>query len=531
MKKILRAKIDGRNMDDSEIIDAILEIRGIEDIGSFLKPSSDALIPFEEMKGLDEAYNLITKTIDNNSTFMVYFDLDNDGVCAGTIATRYLQSMGANVKSYIGQGKAHGLSNLPLEQLEGVDTLIIVDSIDGNIELYKNVLNLGISILICDHHIVPQSLIDADLDITLVSCMNDYPNSSLSGSAVVWKVMSYIDYMNLTDFASDLIDLAATGLVGDMMNLSIPENRYICHEGFKRLNNLALKKIVGSYMFNSESVSFSVSPLINACMRTNNNDIARQMFLSDNEDEIKELMKLATAAKEKQKDMVDSIIDELMEQGESQLDKKCKVFWIPEEYRNLSGLLGNRLLSVYNCPLLMVHESNGIIGGSMRAEGVADFAAMVNGTKLASCSGHELAAGFECKKENFEQFLAAIEDVLKDVEFSVNVEADIEISSSQVNKNLVKQLNALNRISGSGWPPVKVLIRTDDYEVSTFTSKKHLKIVDNNTGVLITKWNCDDWKTLGNNGTIIAVGTLANPWYGRHEFLQLTVDEYTQQND
>ena len=76
-----------------------------------------------------------------------------------------------------------------------------------------------------------------------------------------------------------------------------------------------------------------------------------------------------------------------------------------------------------------------------------------------------------------------------------------------------------------------MLIRTDDYEVSTFTSKKHLKIIDNKTGVIVVKWNTDVYKTMKNDKPLVAVGTLANPYYGRKKFLQLTIDEYTQQND
>ena len=61
MEKILTAKINGIGMSDEEIIDAILESRGIDDIVEFLRPSSNALIPFEEMKGLDEAHHVIEK--------------------------------------------------------------------------------------------------------------------------------------------------------------------------------------------------------------------------------------------------------------------------------------------------------------------------------------------------------------------------------------------------------------------------------------------------------------------------------------
>jgi hypothetical protein len=76
-----------------------------------------------------------------------------------------------------------------------------------------------------------------------------------------------------------------------------------------------------------------------------------------------------------------------------------------------------------------------------------------------------------------------------------------------------------------------VLVRTNDYDVSTFSTKKHLKIIDNETGVIIVKWNTNEWQTMKNDKELVAVGVLANPYYGRQKYIQLTVDEYTQQND
>ena len=95
---------------------------------------------------------------------------------------------------------------------------------------------------------------------------------------------------------------------------------------------------------------------------------------------------------------------------------------------------------------------------------------------------------------------------------------------------MIKQLIALNKISGTGCPPIKVLVRTDDYEVSTFSTKKHLKVIDE-SGLLIVKWNTDVWKTMKNDKPLVAVGTLSSPCYGRVKYLQLAIDEYTIQND
>jgi single-stranded-DNA-specific exonuclease len=291
------------------------------------------------------------------------------------------------------------------------------------------------------------------------------------------------------------------------------------------LKNPAIKKLIGSYFFDSQSVQFSVAPAVNSLVRTNNNDVAMRMFMTDDSDEIAELVKSAKNAKEEQNAMVDDIIDGLLKQGESQLDKKCKVFWITEEYKNLSGLLGNRLLSLYSTPLLVVRENGDFVTGSMRACGLKDFAAMINET-CATASGHELASGFECKKELFEQFLEVIEEKLSTIEFCTEVEADIEIKPWQVNDNLIKQLNSLNRISGSGFKPITVLVRSNDYTVGFMSGGKHLKITDNETGMIFVKWNDSSYKNISPKGELIGIGTLSTAYYGRTRYIQCVMNDY-----
>ena len=528
MEKILTARIDGRNMeDDFEIIDAILEARGIEDVGAFLRPEEDeSMVPIEKLKGAEEAAQAIIDAIDNNETFMIYFDNDLDGTTAGSIAYRYLKNYTDKVLTYIADGKVHGLEGLPLDVLDGIDVLWIVDSINDNVKLYKDILDKDIKIIITDHHKIPQSLIDSNIDIHLVSSANDYPNPDLTGSGVTWRLCNMIDYLALADYSIELYDLCCAGIIGDMGSLASKENRYLCHEGLRNLRNPAIKKLIGSYFFDAQSVQFSVAPAVNSLVRLNNNEAAMRIFMTDDEDEIDELVKSAKDSKAEQNSMVDDIIGGLLAQGEAQSDKKCKVFWITEEYKNLSGLLGNRLLSLYSTPLLVVRENGDLITGSMRACGLKDFAMMVNETSLATCSGHELAAGFECKKELFEQFLEVIEEKLSTIEFKTEIEADIEIEPSQVTDGLIKQLGALNRISGSGFKPITVLIRSNDYTVGFMSQGKHLKITDNKSNMIFVKWNDGSYKDIPLNGEIIGVGTISSAYYGRTRYIQCVMNDY-----
>ena len=532
MEKILTAKIDGRQMeDDFEIIDAILSERGIDDVASFLKPSIDDMIPFDKMKGLEEAYEIIDDAIVMGEKFLVLADVDADGCCSNAIITKYLRQCGADVECIINDGKIHGAENLDLSLLSGVDVMIIVDSLNNDPSVYKRILETGTKLIVFDHHLPEQRLFDANLDFVLVTSAKDYPNEHLSGAGVCLKYALYADEMNLTDYADDLWVYAAIGIIADMSDMSMPENRYIAYRGLAQFRNPMVQKMVGNYTFDSQSVSFSIGPLVNAAMRMHENEKAMNVFLADDEAEINELVKDLKNCRERQNEVVAEMLGGLLEQGEAQLDRKCMFFILENETdAEISGLIGNKLLAMYQRPLFILKHRDGQYAGSMRSVGTENFLEIANGTGLCLCQGHPNASGAFIDEDKFEQFKEVIEEELKDIEFSVNIEADIELLPEQINENLIKQLTAINRISGTGFKPVKVLVRTNNYEVSTFSTKKHLKVIDE-SGLLIVQWNTDVWKTMKNDKPLVAVGTLSSPCYGRVKYLQLAVDDYTQQND
>lgn len=527
MIKNITAKYDCRGMDNDEIINIILDDRNIEDLQAFLHPSEDAMIPFEYMKGLQEAYDIIDGAIVMGNKFLVLGDVDADGISSAAIIVKYLEMSDADVVYTINQGKEHGVAHFDLSLLNDIDVMIIVDSLNNDPAIYKRITDLGVQLVVFDHHIVEEQLLNSDVPFVLVSSAVDYPNEDLSGAGVCLKYVLYADYMNLTDYADKLWVYGAIGITADMCSMASPENRYIVNKGLADFKNPIVKKMVGNYQFNTESIQFSIGPLVNAAMRMSENKKALDLFIADDEYEINELVGELKKCKENQNQLVDSLIDNLLEQGEKQLDQKAMYFFLEDVDGDIGGLLGNRLLSIYQRPLFVIRDRGNQWAGSMRAVGISNMAKIVNDTGLATCQGHELAAGFFVGKDKFEEFKAEIETVLKDIEFSCNIEADIEIDAEQVNEQLIKQLNALNRISGNGWPSIKVLIRTNNYEVETFSSKKHLKVVDD-SGVILVKWNDMSWETMDNDGEFVGVGTLAAPYYGRQKYLQLTMNDYIQ---
>ena len=542
MEKKWTVKRDCRGLSTNEIINAILEDRGIEDANALLSPDEDCLIPFEQLKNIDRAAQIILNGIEDNKRFLVYADVDVDGCSANAIAVRWLREHTDNVTCYINQGKEHGIAKTDHSVFKGIDILWIVDSIETQMYPYENALNMGIDhIIISDHHLCSKSMqkqMERTGQITLVSSAVDYPNPALSGSATTWKLCAYMDWLELDDYSDNLIDLAACGLVADMCDVGVdsPENRYICAKGFENQVNPGIKKINGTYDFNSQAVSFGIAPLINASNRMNENEKAMQLFLSDNSKEIAALVTDLKFCKESQNFEIADVMPYLEKQAEEQLDKKVMFFFIDTE-GEIAGLIGNKLLEKYQRPVFVlktrieVDEDTGEITrheytGSCRAVGVPNFKKYVDDTGMVGAGGHELAFGLWFDAEVIDDFRNALEDALQDVEFVQETTVDIQIDQSQITDDLIKKLKMLNKISGQGWPSISVMVSDlTEYEVSNMSGGKHLKLVTDKGKLLFIKWNFNgDWDQF--DGPVSAIGSLDSGFFGRTYYRQLIMNDF-----
>lgn len=542
MEKKWVVKHDCREMETGEIIDAILADRGVEDATALLYPTEDCLVPFEEMKNIDMAAKVILDGIENGKKFLIYGDVDTDGCSANAIAVRWLREHGARVDCCINQGKEHGIANADPTLFVDINILWIVDSIETQMYPYEAALNAGVEeIIITDHHLISKSMqkqMEGTGRITLVSSAVDYPNPAASGSIVTWKLCSYMDWLELDDISESLYDLAATGAVADMVDVGVesPENRYICYRGFSNQVNPALRKINGSYEFNSQAVSFGIAPLINAANRLSENEKAMNLFLSDNTKEIRKLVNELKSCKEYQNIEIADIMPDLEEQAESQMDKKVMFFFM-ETNAEIKGLLGNKLVERYQRPVIVlsnraeVDEETGEVikleySGSARAVGVKDFKEYVDNTGLVGSGGHENAFGIWFDAEVLDDFRNALEDALKNVEFVQETTVDIQINQDQITNDLIRQLKMLNRISGKGWPQISVMVSSiTDYEVGAMSGGKHLKLIADDGKLLYIKWNFGgDWDQF--DGPVSVIGTLDSGFFGRTYYRQLIMSDF-----
>lgn len=525
----VKAKCNGMPVDD--IINTVMKDRGVKNIDAFLEPTEGDMLPLDSMKNIDKGVTRVKQAIEANECIGVLWDVDTDGVCSGTIITQYLKHFTNNIKCYINNGKIHGLNDDMMLQIEDINLLIIVDSLDEDCMYYSELNDQGIDIIILDHHHIKES-VSYDRFAILISSQVDYQNPHLSGAGVTWKFCKALDETFETDYADDYADLAACGIVADMSDVSqnSMENRYIVKQGLDNLKNPVLKKIVGGYEFDSQSVSFSIAPIVNAANRTFNNELLINAFMSEDKKEITSAIKQLKSFKEEQNVEINSLQKDVTEQTEKQLDDKVMIVFIDTPYA-IAGLLANKLVGIYQRPVIVLSHKDDRYTGSGRAVGIEDFRDMCDETGFADAIGHPSAFGIRIDEDDLDDFCESIQDTMKDIELHSCIDVDIEVNADDINKQLVEKIRSINNISGTGFPSVKLLIRDiDQYEIGQMSEGKHLTIKPDGCDWMAIKWN---WN--GNfddmemnklmNVPLTLAGTLNASYIGRRYTLEFICDD------
>ena len=497
---MINYKRDIKGMEYSDIVQTFYDDLGISE--DFFTFSEEDLLPYESILNIDTAYSVLNNAILNNHKITVHADCDCDGVCAGTIMYQYLLHYTNNINIIINDGKKHGL-----ESVDNIDCdlLIVVDSIN-KADVYKRFSDTNIIVL--DHHIIEE---EPPENVILVSSMRS-DNKSLSGAGITWKFCKYYDLMEFENYADEYVDLAAVGLIGDMMDMSNKENRYICDCGFKHIVNPAVKKIIGGYEFNAKSVSFSIAPLINACNRLHKNELALTMF---NEQEPKVVSKMLKEMKEikAEQDYVINTVDE------NDFDIHDKFIVYVSDKEDLSGVLANKISGIYKRPALVIRHKEDMIYGSMRGYGLENFSKFLEDTGHCTCQGHENAAGIIIKEADFDKFIIKLDEIMANVTIEERSEADYLIDIEQI-PLLMNISKMINRISGEGFKGITFAVETDKFDYATMSDGKHMKLMcDGNINLI--KWN--DSTLPGNK--IRCCGTLDTSWFGRTFTKNMIIDK------
>ena len=365
---------------------------------------------------MDLAAGRLGLAISSGEKIAVFGDYDVDGITATCLLTEFIRSMGGDCVPYI-PGRleeGYGLNPIAIRQLhaEGVKLIVTVDCGITAVEEAALCAELGIDLVITDHHECKQQLPQAVavVDAHRIDCA--YPHKDLSGVGVAFKLASAL-CGSQEQVLAQYADLVCLGTVADVMPLQ-GENRVFVSKGLEALKNsqrpgiLALMKCAGCEKneLTATSVSYTLAPRINAAGRMGKIDLAVNLLLTRDPQEAERLAEaLCELNKERQ-----AVEAEIYRQAVEMLPKDHipDAIVLADEtwHQGVVGIVSSRIAEEYCCPTFLICLDGEHGKASSRSYGGFNlFSALTTlSPLLESYGGHELAAGFTINRENIPAF-------------------------------------------------------------------------------------------------------------------------------
>ena len=446
----MRVEIKSKLTEDKTIREQFLAHRGISQ--EWLETNNLLVNYGKDMYNFSKGKALIDKH--KNSPTDILVDSDTDGYTSAAVTYLQLMDYGyTNVRFIMGEGKTHGI----IMQIINPDTkfLIIPDASSSEIDKHKELSERGIDILILDHHEVEQEDNEYAVIINPHQAKCNYPNKALSGVGVVFKFFQQIDLMNGENFYEKYTDLVATGLVGDMMDISNMENKGIVNHGFAELRNRFLVELQKAHsrldadnLLNAFSISFYIAPVINAVIRVGTAEDKMSMLeamvgLKIPQTVIADILKVKRSQDTKKEPLIIRIVHDLQKtnRDKSAIIVATSPVNMP---KSMTGLLAGQMANLYNRPALLGRYQDEVFVGSLRSlsgssvENLKDFCE--ESGLFNWVAGHQSAAGFEMPKGNVEAFIAYADENLPPVEMKYNVDYKLADTLSFTKSNIVYEL-------------------------------------------------------------------------------------------
>lgn len=477
----------------SPVIKELLIQRGIyssEAVQKFLSPTLDDLMKPEQLAYMDIAKNRVMQAIQKHEKILVFGDYDADGVTSTTILMKALQEIGADCDYYIPNRftEGYGPNEAAFRKAfaDGFQLIITVDTGIASVHEANVAKELGLDLIITDHHEPQEELPDA-LAIIHPKCSPDYSFKELAGAGVAFKFAQAL----LGYFPEHLLDLVVIGTIADLVPL-VGENRILAYYGLQKLSVtrreglLALKKqckLEGTVT--EEDIGFLIGPRLNAVGRLQDADLAVQLLLSEEREEAEQLAEMVQQLNVERQQIVASIVKEVEELVEIDEDRGVIVVAKQGWNEGVLGIVASRLVRKYDRPaiVLAINDDNGTAKGSARSIPAFDLfqSCMKIKEVFTHFGGHSQAAGMTLPLEN----LRTLEDKLDHMigqeltkeDFKQEILISKSLKLSDINETLIDEISQLAPF-GMNNPKPKFNIAYKPNDVRQLGNlKKHLKLL------------------------------------------------------
>lgn len=503
-----------------DLIAGLLVRRGIttrEEAEAFLSPSYDAHIgdPLL-MLNMPKAAKRINDAILGGERITVWSDYDCDGIPGGTLFHDFLKKAGANFDNYIPHRheEGFGVNVAGAEKLAeaGTKVLITIDCGITDVEAIARAKELGIDVILTDHHLPGEVLPPAFAVIDPKQEGETYPFREFCGAGLAWKLACAVLAIGRSEDAAWaaaipegwekwLLDMAGLATIADMVPL-VGENRVIAKYGLvvmrksPRIGLQALCKVarVNQRFITEDDVGFMIAPRVNAASRMGDPRDAFRLFTTESEDEAKalaaELEKANRSRKAKAAAITRAAHERLAERKLSGELPPVIALGDPDWRPGLLGLVANTLAEEYERPVFLWGREGGqTLKGSCRSGGTCSVVALMEGASdvFAGYGGHKASGGFTVKDDSvfsLEDALCSAFDTLPREEGdALSARADAELRVEEATGELLQKLSKLAPFGMGNEKPLFAFRDVALTKVSWFgKSEEHLKIALSSDG-------------------------------------------------
>jgi single-stranded-DNA-specific exonuclease len=505
-----------------------------------LAPDSSVHIASPKLlKSCDVAVARILKAIENDEKILVFGDYDVDGITSVSLMLLALLPLNAKINFFLPVRKKHGygLSVYAVEQAHknGYKLIITVDNGISAFPAAERAQELGIDLIITDHHKAHDHLPPAYCIVNPQQSDCAFPHKNLAGVGVIFKVISLLYEQLEKPLPAKIYELLMLGTIADVVPL-IHENRHWVLHGLNIVNKqkseaistLAENAGLTKERIGARDVGFMLTPQINALGRLDDPRDAVKFLISSDSEHVRAIGEILKNINEERKTIERGMFEEI----ESVVKKNLN---LPQEYLIMAGhnhwpagvigLVAGRCTHAYGKPTFLFHlTDDGIAKGSCRSVKGLDLFKVLDKNKdlLLTFGGHSAAAGLSLKQTDLpelkKRLIATISELVKLEELRPQVLVDATLEFSDIGQNLVKDLLRLEPFGIGNEEPVFVVENLTQVKPPRLMKDKHIKITAFSQGIVkpIIFFNrpelYDIFTNLGEK-TFSVVGTITqNEW-------------------
>jgi single-stranded-DNA-specific exonuclease len=497
----------------------------------------------DEFPNIKRAVERITRAINSGEKICVYGDYDVDGVTSTVTLVECLRLFTPSVIYHVPDRftEGYGMNEdvvLGLSR-QGISLIITCDCGISNMNEISVAKQLGMDVILTDHHTIPDKLPPADVILNPKLLGEGHRARNISGCGMAYFLcLALLESKGHHDRASDFLDLLALSLIADVVSLN-GENRYLLKKalpavfdtkrtGLKKLLDLAGKN---GNLKSEEDIAFQIAPRINAAGRMETARLPVELLLCRDPDRAQEMAEKIDLLNTERKRVQQSIVDEAVEMVETKKKNKTILVLFNEFWHHgIIGIAAGRICELYRKPAILLslkEDGNTVVGSARSIEEINIYELIKDCSgRLLKFGGHSQAAGLSLRKDALDGFTVEIETAAENryyIKDQISVDVDMGLEIEEVTDEMYKRLESAGPY-GEGFEPPLFYTRGIRVVSDRKTEKNHHIMVledQNQNRVPAVKWFGTDKSLEGKSFDVIY--KIGRNSYGGNTSIQLTL--------